>query len=94
MVSLPCFAGAAQTNDVNKTLAGVAVEPNRAYFRTVEPTSVQCRYGVIYMNTNTITGRSQLSLIFLARSLGRRLSTLAYSQDADGLCWAITLEME
>jgi hypothetical protein len=59
-----------------------------------EPTSAQCLHGVIYIDTTSVTGRTQLSLVLTAKALSKKLAQLAYRQDEGGLCWATTLEME
>lgn len=96
MVLLLCvFAdvNAAPTIENTKTISTIGVEDGHAYFRIVEPLSVACRYSVIYIDTSSFTGRAQLGLLISARASGQKLSILAYSQDANGLCWASTLEM-
>jgi len=85
-------ANAAPTIENTKTISTIGVENGHAYFRVVEPLTVACRYSVVYIDTSTSTGRAQLGLLISGRALGQKLSVLAYSQDADGLCWASTLE--
>lgn len=84
---------ASPTIENTKTISTVGVEDGHAYFRVVEPLAIACRYSVIYIDTSTSTGRAQLGLLISTRALAQKLSVLAYSQDADGLCWAPTLEM-
>lgn len=83
---------AAPTIENTKTISTIGVENGHAYFRVVEPLTVACLYSVIYIDAATSTGRAQLGLLISARALGQKLSVLAYSQDADGLCWISTLE--
>lgn len=75
-----------------KTISAIGVENGHAYFRVVEPLSVACLYNVIYIDTSTTTGRAQLGLLISARSLGQKLTVLAYSQDSAGLCWVSSIE--
>lgn len=95
ILSLCVFAdvNASPTIENAKTISTIGAEAGHAYFRVVEPLSVACQYGVIYIDTSTSTGRAQLSLLISARALSQKLSVLAYSQDSTGLCWVSTLEM-
>ena len=85
---------AAPAVDTLKTPTNIAAETGRAYIRVAEPLSIQCAYNVVYIDTSGSTGKSKLAVLLSARAMGRRLSVLAYTQDAAGLCWASTLEME
>jgi len=56
--------------------------------------SGQCLYNVVFIDTKINAGRIQLSVLLTAKSMGRNLSLLEYTKDAEGLCWVNTIELE
>jgi len=80
--------------DTMKTPTNVGAETNRAYFRVAEGLSFQCANLVVYIDTTTASGKLEASLVLETKALGKRLSVVGYTPDANGLCWAYSLEME
>lgn len=77
-----------------KTVTRVAAELSKGYFRVAEPLSVACQYDVIFMDLTAPSGRAQLGVLLAIKAMNKKISTLAYSQDASGACWLSTVEME
>jgi CRISPR/Cas system-associated protein Csm6 len=83
----------AETIDRSMTVTSVGAQSNHAYFRVAQPLSGQCLYDVVYIDTSTSGGRSQLSVVITSKALSRTLSVVSYTKDVAGMCWATTIEI-
>jgi hypothetical protein len=92
-MSISIFSSAA-TIERSMTITSIGAENASAYFRVVQPLSEQCMFNVVYLDTKTATGRTQLGVLITAKTLGKNLSILAYTKDAQGMCWVNTVEFE
>ncbi|MET3650315.1 hypothetical protein [Dyella japonica] len=82
-------------DDTNKTLQSTAVQYGTGYFKVVEPLSVNCLYGVIYVNnlSNDAGQRSMFATVLAAQASGLKISRVSYDVDTAGRCTANLVEI-
>ena len=54
----------------------------------------ECKWGIMYMNLSTPTGKGMLSQILTAKSAGFKVVRIDYSVSASGTCLASGLHIE
>lgn len=88
-------SSAMAADDSNKTVANAGVQVGTGYFRLVEPTSVNCLYGVIYItNLSTDAGqRVMYATVLAAESGSRKIAHVSYDVDSAGRCTATLVEI-
>jgi len=78
-----------------KTVTSIGVQKeNNAYFRVSEGWNVNCTYGVMYFKNNTGFGKAALSTLLAAKSTGKKLSRVVYSQSSSGTCHLSLVEYQ
>ena len=78
-----------------KTVTSIGIEKEAtAYFRVSEGWSINCSYDVMYLENNTDFGKAALSTILTAKSTGKKLSRVVYSQSESGTCQLYLVEIE
>lgn len=81
--------------DYSKTVQKIAVEPNnKAYVKVAEPLTLPCRYGVIYFDLSSYSGRGYLSTLLAAKMGAKKISTLSYNKDSNEICTLSIVELE
>ena len=86
-ISIPAQA----VMDNNKHIKRLGVQGNHAYFDFVEDMSLNCKWGAIYFNISTDFGKAAYSNILAAKSAGKKLSRIDYTQAADGETCTLSL---
>lgn len=86
---------ATAADDSNKTLQNTGVQSGTGYFKLVEPTSVNCLYGVIYVTnlSNDAGQRSMFATVLAAQASGLKISHVSYDVDTAGRCTANLVEI-
>jgi hypothetical protein len=89
------FSAMAATDDYNKTIASAGVQAGGGYFKLVEPTSVNCLYGTIYItNLSADAGQRAMYATVLAAEAGsRKIVRVEYNVDSTGTCTATLVEV-
>ncbi len=73
--------------DYNKTVTDIGIQKeNTAYFKVSEGWKINCSYGVMYFENNTDFGKAALSVLLTAKSTGKKLARIVYSQSSSGAC--------
>ena len=73
----------AQTTDTNKTINTLGVQnasPTLAYFSAVQGFTLNCEYGVIYIDITVPFGQAAYAQLLAAKISGTTLSTVTYTQ--------------
>lgn len=88
------MSSAIAADDYNKTLAATGVQSGTGYFRVVEPLSVTCLFGVIYVpSLSTDAGqRAMYATVLAAQSSGQKITHVGYDVNSSGQCMANLVE--
>lgn len=78
-----------------KAVSSVGSQKNgaAAYFRVEGNWSTNCKFNVMYFESNTAFGKSALSIILTAKSTGKKLSRIDYIQRNDDTCHLTLVEI-
>jgi len=97
IVAALAFSSAAlATEDHNLTITIVGTQSSGsvAYFSTQQGFSVNCAYGIAYIDLTTTAGQNEYATILTAKSTGATLTKVDYTQNSDGTCHVVLVEYE
>lgn len=95
LISTSAFA---ITDDYNKTVDRLGTQgasTGAAYFSVKEGLSLDCPYGVVYVDITTYFGRTAFASLLAAKSSGRPLSWIQYPPTGvGGVCMLAVVEVK
>lgn len=84
LLLMACCGSAIAVTETNKTIDRLGVQGGNAYFDVKESLTLTCAWGNIYLDITTDFGKAAYSNLLAAKSSGRILSRIDYSQTTAG----------
>jgi len=81
-------------DEFSKTVGRMGIQGNNAYFSLKEGLSTNCRYGIIYIDITTDSGKLSYTNVLSSKATSSKLSWISYTQANSGdPCMLYTAEM-
>lgn len=93
--SVPAYAQSQPQTDYNRTIGHLGVQGSNAYFDVKEGFTLNCEWGMVYMDITTDPGKAAYAELLAAKLAGKQLSRVAYTQaSSGGMCTLALVEIQ